>query len=101
MIYATEFFAGFTQQPPVVEAGTSPAYSNSAFQILGYVVENITGQPFESTLQTRILTPLGMNQTSLSTPANSSSGVIPGNLTASGWTTDYGEEAPYAFFLLV
>ena len=78
--------------------GTSPVYSNDAFQILGYVVESITGEPFESTLSTKILEPLGMNQTTLSTPKTSTSGVIPINETASGWTTNYGDEAPYVHY---
>ncbi|KUL85843.1 hypothetical protein ZTR_07344 [Talaromyces verruculosus] len=89
-----EFFTSLTKQPPVVMPGTSPVYSNDAFQILGYVVESITGKPFETTLSTKILEPLGMNQTTLSTPKKSTSGVIPINETASGWTTNYEDEAP-------
>jgi CubicO group peptidase (beta-lactamase class C family) len=86
------------KQPPVVIPGTSPVYSNDAFQILGYVVESITGKPFETTLSTRILAPLGMNQTTLSTPQKHTAGVIPVNKTASGWATDYGDETPYVRF---
>lgn len=78
--------------------GTSPVYSNDAFQILGYVVESITGKPFETTLSTKILEPLGINQTTLSTPKTSTSGVIPINKTASGWSSNYGDEAPYVQF---
>jgi CubicO group peptidase (beta-lactamase class C family) len=42
-----EFFASVTKEPPVVLPGTSPAYSSNAFQVLGYVVENITGKPLK------------------------------------------------------
>ncbi|EED15033.1 alkaline D-peptidase, putative [Talaromyces stipitatus ATCC 10500] len=63
----------------VVMPGTTPVYSNDAFQILGYVVENITGESFENVLSSRILAPLGMNQTTLYTPKSPTLGVIPVN----------------------
>ncbi|PGH01412.1 hypothetical protein AJ80_09012 [Polytolypa hystricis UAMH7299] len=91
---AAEFFSHFSQQPPVALPGTTPIYSNAEFQILGYAIESITGKSFESVLQDHILGPLGMEKTSLSTPANSSSAVIPVDEETSGWSTQYGGEAP-------
>ena len=71
--------------------GTTPSYSNAGFQILAYALEGITCKKFEDVLSDSILKPLNMNQTSLSTAPASNLGVIPGNSTASGWGTSYGE----------
>jgi len=44
--------------------GTGVSYSNDGFIILGYLLERITGQPFEEYIQENILGPLEMNDTS-------------------------------------
>ncbi len=41
--------------------GTSWEYSNTAYVLLGLIVEKISGQPFHSYVQKEILDPLGMN----------------------------------------
>lgn len=90
-----EFFSEFSRQPPVALPGTTPIYSHAAFQILGYVIEGITGKSFQSILKDSILGPLGMKKTSLSAPKKSSSAVIPVDEETSGWSRRYGGEAPY------
>jgi CubicO group peptidase (beta-lactamase class C family) len=89
-----EFFAEFTKRPPVYLPSTTPIYSNAAFQILGYAIENITNKPFESLLNETVFIPLNMTRSSLFTPSDSSNGVIPVNETASWWALDAGDEAP-------
>ena len=49
----------------VSEPGTAFAYNNAAYLILGAVVEEITGLPFQRALSERILDPAGMKNTSL------------------------------------
>lgn len=44
--------------------GTKFNYSNTNTILLGKVIEKVTGNSFEHELQTRILTPLGLDQTS-------------------------------------
>lgn len=41
------------------EPGTKYAYGNSAYQILGRIIERITGKPYEDAVREKILTPSG------------------------------------------
>jgi CubicO group peptidase (beta-lactamase class C family) len=86
-----EFFEGRAHRAPVFLPGTTPSYSNAGFQIVAYALEGITGKNFEDILTNSILNPLNTNQTSLSTAPSTSLGITPGNSTASGWGTAYGE----------
>jgi D-alanyl-D-alanine carboxypeptidase len=47
------------QFPP----GTRHSYSNSGYIILGVLVERITGRPYVDALRSRLLSPLGLRQT--------------------------------------
>jgi D-alanyl-D-alanine carboxypeptidase len=51
--------------PPLFPPGTSFAYSNTDYILLGLVTEAATGQPLERELRDRIFTPLGLRDTSL------------------------------------
>ena len=51
--------------PPLFPPGTSFAYSNTDYILLGLVVEAATGKPLARELQGRIFTPLGLRGTSL------------------------------------
>jgi CubicO group peptidase (beta-lactamase class C family) len=84
-----ESMAMMLERWPVLPAYHSPIYSNMAFQILAYAVENITGQNFASLVEDELLKPLGLTRTFLSTPANDSDAVV-----VDGWTEDLGDEAP-------
>jgi CubicO group peptidase (beta-lactamase class C family) len=50
------------QSPP----GMQFAYSNVGFTVLGAAVEAVAGQPFETLMQQRLFTPLGMRSASFS-----------------------------------
>lgn len=52
------------QQPLRFQPGTRWGYSTAAIDVLGRVVEVVSGTPFETFLQTRLLDPLGMKNTS-------------------------------------
>lgn len=45
------------------EPGTKWNYSNSGYIVLGAIIEQATGKPYEQVLQENILTPLGMSNT--------------------------------------
>ena len=49
---------------PDFAPGEELRYSNSNYVLLGFIIEQVTGQSVESEIETRILTPLGLRQTS-------------------------------------
>jgi CubicO group peptidase (beta-lactamase class C family) len=66
-----KLFAGYA---PDFEPGTKWRYSNSAYSILGYIIEKVEKKPYEKVVRERIFQPLGMNHsgfdfTNLSNPA--------------------------------
>ncbi|MFC4104201.1 serine hydrolase [Paenibacillus xanthanilyticus] len=55
--------------PPVVrEPGTSYMYDNFASSLQGYIVEKVSGEPFETYMQKHIFKPLGMTSSSFVQP---------------------------------
>ena len=48
--------------------GTMPAYSNYGASLAGYIVERVSGEPFNKYIQNHILTPLGMTHSSFDQP---------------------------------
>lgn len=58
-----------TYVPPYVYApGTTPGYSNYATALAGYIVERVSGQPFDDYIESRILHPLGMMSSTFRQP---------------------------------
>jgi serine-type D-Ala-D-Ala carboxypeptidase/endopeptidase len=59
-----EFTALLRQSPPFSRApGTAFEYSNYGFAILGRIVANVSGEPFDDYIVRNIMRPLGMNST--------------------------------------
>lgn len=82
----TEGLRGLEAQPALFAVGATPAYSNSAFDLLGLVVENITGGvPLEQTFNNSLVKSLGLTRTFYNTPSDSSIGAISVGETASNW----------------
>ncbi|KAL4869492.1 beta-lactamase/transpeptidase-like protein [Aspergillus spectabilis] len=71
-----EFFASFSEFPFTGAIGDRAAYSDLAYILLGYALENVTGLSFEAVLKEKILDPLGLSDTGISNPGLSRS-VIP------------------------
>ena len=58
-----------THQPKrIFPPGSTPAYSNYATAVAGYIVERVSGKPFASYVEEFILGPLGMTQASFQQP---------------------------------
>jgi CubicO group peptidase (beta-lactamase class C family) len=59
--------------PPVriLPPGDRMLYSNVAYDVLGAVVEDVTGQPFAQYMDAHVLRPLGMTHSSFLPPAES------------------------------
>ncbi|MFL6519600.1 MAG: serine hydrolase domain-containing protein [Chthoniobacterales bacterium] len=64
--------------------GTVPSYSNYALTLAGYIVERISGEPFEKYVAAHILTPLRMDHSSFAQPLpeNLEANMSPGYLAA-------------------
>ena len=77
------------RKQPVFPAYQSPTYSNMAFQLLAYAIENITGQAFPAMVEDELLTPLGLTRTFLSVPSNDTDAVV-----VDGWAEDLGDLGP-------
>lgn len=60
-----EFAEKFCQPAPAYEPGTKWEYSNCGYNLLGLILERISGMPFDALLQQRILDPLGMKDSGL------------------------------------
>jgi CubicO group peptidase (beta-lactamase class C family) len=52
----------------IFEPGTVPAYSNYGAALAGYIVQRVSGTPFDQYVEDHILKPLGMTHTSLRQP---------------------------------
>jgi CubicO group peptidase (beta-lactamase class C family) len=70
---AEQLVARFREKPLEFAPGERWNYSNSGFVLLGYLIEKITGQPYEKFVQENIFTPLGMKDSGY----DSNSAIIP------------------------
>lgn len=59
----------------------------------GYALEQITGQDYQTLLESTVLEPLGLNGTFYNVP-KAALGVIPGNGNNTKWNFQLGDEAP-------
>jgi CubicO group peptidase (beta-lactamase class C family) len=53
----------------IATPGERFAYSNIAYNVLGYLIAKLTGQTFENTMQEQLLRPAGMPESALFSPA--------------------------------
>ena len=90
----TEFFQFYAKERPAFLPATTPAYSNEAYQILGYVIEGITNETVDQIAQESIYSPLDLTQSSFSVAPNASLGAIPIGLNDSGWTLYLADGSP-------
>jgi D-alanyl-D-alanine carboxypeptidase len=66
--YTTQELIGYAlAEEPVAAPGEERIYINTSTVLLGEVIEQVTGQPFEVALQERILDPLGLDDTAYPT----------------------------------
>lgn len=68
---AEEFIDIAAAQPPAFAPGEGWAYSNSGYNLLGLVIEEATGQTWRDAVTERVIAPLGLADTSLPEPGDS------------------------------
>ena len=80
----------------VFAPGTTGAYSNYAVGLAGYIVERVSGMPFESYIERNIFTPLGMTHATFRQP-------LPAALApfmSKGYALASADPEPYEFVTL-
>ncbi len=65
---STEAYLKEHLRPMLFAPGQVPAYSNYGAALAGYIVQRVSGEPFERYVERHILVPLGMSQTSFDQP---------------------------------
>ncbi len=80
-----ELIATFADKPLDFEPGTQWRYSNSAYYLLGEVIEKASGKPYATYVQEEFFTPLGLTHTRY----ESNSEIIPGR--AQGYSVKQGK----------
>ena len=91
----TEQYLERHPRPLLFTPGEVPAYSNYGAALAGYIVERVSGEPFERYVERHIFLPLGMTRSTFDQP-------LPGRFRpdlAQGYMTASG--APHAYELIV
>jgi CubicO group peptidase (beta-lactamase class C family) len=77
----------------VFAPGTTPAYSNYGCSLAGYIVERVSGEPFDAYIAHHILEPLGMQHSSFRQPLPEA--LAP--LMSKGYETASSDPKPFEF----
>jgi CubicO group peptidase (beta-lactamase class C family) len=75
--------------------GTAFEYSNSNYDILGLLIETVTGQPYGDTIQTNIFDPLGMSNSFTSLESARAAGMSSAFYPFFGRQTNFDDRLPY------
>ncbi|KAL2864015.1 serine hydrolase domain-containing protein [Aspergillus lucknowensis] len=86
----SQFFSGLLKRHPTAPTSSSPVYSNDAYQLLGYVLETITGKTYQELVEERLIEPLALSRSTHSKP-DDSVGIIPGPANTTLWDLDIGD----------
>jgi CubicO group peptidase (beta-lactamase class C family) len=65
---STETYLKQHPRPLIFRPGTVPAYSNFGAALAGYIVQRVSGQPFERYVEQHIFQPLGMQHSTFDQP---------------------------------
>lgn len=65
---STETYLKEHQRPMLFPPGEVPAYSNYGTALAGYIVQRVSGEPYERYIERHILLPLGMTHTTFDQP---------------------------------
>jgi CubicO group peptidase (beta-lactamase class C family) len=79
-----QFIERLAAHPLDFPPGTKQKYNNSGYNLLGFIIESVTGKGYWDVLRERILTPLGMK----ATRARDLPDVIPNRVSGYVWEKD-------------
>lgn len=79
-----EMISRFKQKPLDFEPGTQWSYSNSGYFLLGYIIEKVTGKPYEKIMREFIFQPTGMTHSGFDFTHLTSADKATGYLSFSG-----------------
>jgi D-alanyl-D-alanine carboxypeptidase len=68
----SEFLGLAAAQPAVFAPGEGYSYSNTDYNLLGLIIENVTGMSWREAVAERVITPLGLQHTKLPAPGDNS-----------------------------
>jgi CubicO group peptidase (beta-lactamase class C family) len=88
----TDLISTIKGMPPLFAPNQRSTYSNTAFELLGLVLANVTGLSYEQYIAKHILEPLKMSNTSFIPPPDSTS-VLPKGQSWY-WNVDQGVHKP-------
>lgn len=74
-----QLYAFLLDYTPERAPGEKPAYSNLGVSLLGQLLANRMGKPYEALLQQRVLAPLGMHDTAISITPEQARRLAPGH----------------------
>lgn len=83
-----ELISRFRNQPLIFAPGSAYRYSNSGYVLLGQIIENITGQPYDVVLFNEITGPIGLNDTGYDRSVNGSDPRLAKGYHSRGRNTD-------------
>jgi CubicO group peptidase (beta-lactamase class C family) len=67
-LQSTETYLKQHPRPLLFSAGSVPAYSNYGTALAGYIVQRVSGEPFERYIESHIFLPLGMRHSTFDQP---------------------------------
>ena len=82
---STEQYLKQHPRPMLFAPGAVPAYSNYGVALAGYIVQRVSGMPFETYVERHIFAPLGMRHSTFAQPLPAN---FPGRLSQGYRTTD-------------
>ena len=90
-VQSTEQYLKRHPRPQLFAPGEVPAYSNYGAALSGYIVERVSGEPFERYVERHIFLPLGMNHATFDQPLPDrfKPDLAQGYMTASGKPNAY------------
>lgn len=88
----SDLLRALKQQKPVFAPNQKSTYCNDAYELLGLVLEDVTGQDYSDYIAEAILEPLGMAKTSFETPSDEHA--VLSNGWSSVWDVQQGVQRP-------
>lgn len=92
---AQEYIDGVASESPVFATAYTPVYSNEAFALIGFALEQISKKLPQAIFDSQLVNALGLKGTSYTVPSTTpESAVIPGSPLKAGWNVDLGIFGP-------